>query len=142
MQKIKMPIITKHQVLVVHEKHGDRYFYIQDTADLQNAALRLVTERLNDGLYGYVLEEGPKELDYTEADLQKMPVSVRASAAVALKRHAAACKDYLVAVGEHGKIVKAIADKDGAAAWGILESRQYDEYEGLSLESFEPREAP
>jgi hypothetical protein len=140
MQKTKMPVITKHNVLVVREKHGDRYFYIQDTTDLHNAALRLVTERLNDGWYG--LEDGPKELDYTEADLPKMPLSVRANAAIALKRHAAACDTYLRAVGEHGKIVKAVGDRDGAAAWGILESRKYNEYEVLNLESFEPREAP
>jgi len=128
-------IIAKPQVLVVHEKHEDKYFYIQNVADLHAAALAIVDERLDAGFYE--LGPGPKALDYAHADLTAMPVSLREKAARALKDHERESVLYLDEVGDYAIIVKTVANKDGAVAWRILNNRKDYEYEGFNLNDFE-----
>lgn len=39
------------QLLVLHEKHGDSYFDVPDSATLEDTALQILTERFNQGYW-------------------------------------------------------------------------------------------
>jgi hypothetical protein len=132
--------ITKPCLLVVHEKHGDRYFHIKDDVTLHRAALKLLSEREADGYYKPSV--GPAALGYTEGDLSNMPESLRDPAARMLKAHKQACVTYMAEVKDYGAITRIIAERDGAAAWTVLRNRVLrnrvrPEYESLFFEQYE-----
>jgi hypothetical protein len=48
-ERVSRPFISEPSILVIKEKHGDRYFNVPDDKTLFAVALMIVTARLRDG---------------------------------------------------------------------------------------------
>jgi|SRR5271155_698784 len=136
---VSRPIIAKPMLLVFKEKHGRRHFHVIDDKALLRAALHVLTERHKEG-YWYPkpeTSEKPHPPDVAEADIEKLPTSLRETAKEALRNFQDWLAAYEKEVSKYADIVKAVATKDGRAAWTILRDRRNYEYEGFELESYE-----
>jgi hypothetical protein len=135
-ERVKDEEITKNKILIDKGKHGDHFFSIPTLKDLYKVSLYLLKERIN---YGYIQDWGKyneKPLDYTEEDIEKLPLSFQEKAKEKLNYYNEQLKAY-----EENKIVcdlakKAIKEKDGATAFRIINNRRDYEYE--SFEIIEP----
>lgn len=59
--------VTEPMVLVLREKHDNRYFLVRDDADLNRAALHILRQRYEEGYY-----EDPVRSDYVNEDAEQM----------------------------------------------------------------------
>lgn len=133
------PIVAQPSVLIFKEKHGKRYFHVPDDKALFAAALHVLAERKEDG-YWYPsppFGDTPEEPDVKPEDIEKLPKSLQATAKKKLDAYRAAMVEIQDDVLEHAAIEKALADKDGRAAWECLRNRRDAEYEGFDLERYE-----
>jgi hypothetical protein len=121
------------QVVILREKYGDRYFVAKTKEQLHKTALKILTERWHNGRW-YFEPEKVEALDFTEADIPKIPESMRAEAEKALKQNQALLRHYADAVDKYEAIRKAVEENDGKAALRILESRSKYEYEEIMIE--------
>jgi len=131
------PIITKPQLLVFKEKHGERYFHVPDDAALFKAALKVLSERFEEGCWYYKPEDKPEPPDVTEAQIETLPKSLQAAAMQKRREYNNKLRDYQFELEIFELIEKAIEKKDGRAAWRILKDRAEGEYEGCDLERYE-----
>lgn len=122
------------RILVLSEKHGDRYFDASTEEALYNSALTILTGRLKEGYWYPIPENTQKKLDYTQEDIAKMPPSMQASAQKALNSYVQGQGYYQNEVQEFKMINDAVKNKDGKTAWKILRLRGDAEYERVSLE--------
>jgi hypothetical protein len=134
--------VKEPSVLILKEKHGDRYFYIPDEAALHEAALEIVTERGKKGYYGPYLTK-PEDLDFTEEDINKLPALLQKEAGPALRAKLQKYKNEMRAwrqcEDEVAFIKKTVEMKHGENAYEILHMRDNAEYERTSLERFEKK---
>lgn len=132
------PWVEKPSVLVCYEKHGNCYFNILDDETLFAVALSILKGRDKLG-YWYL---GPNDIkqpeppDFDEASIAQMPISMQSDAKAKLRAYSSSKREYDDAMSEHTQIKQAIADQDGAKAWGILRSRKKFEYERCELERY------
>ena len=131
---------TFNLLLILKEKHGNRYFYVPTFEHLCKAALKVVLERNEQG-YWYDFSE---ELDEDEKpeiskeDLEKMkdgPIKM-----VGLKEweHYESKLDHKPKLIKGKKLLdKVIEDNDLLSALQFLEDRRDYEYEGFEIESLE-----
>ena len=132
------PIVTEPMLLVFKEKHGERYFNVPNDDALFAACLKVVTERLKDG-YWYNEPDGvvPQAPDFTKDQVASMPESMRSDAYKKLRAYDQALSSFNEEIADHAKIKKAVDEKNGRLAWGIIRDRGRYEYEGYDLERFE-----
>jgi len=133
------PLIKQPMLLVFKEKHGERYFYIPDDKALFAVALKIVSERFEEG-YWYPepgVEDKPAAPDYTKEQIATLPESMQKTATATLAAYERSLREYNGLVDEFKRIEKAVEEKDGQAAWQIIRERQRAEYEGYDLEHFE-----
>lgn len=130
------------RVLVAKEKHGTRMI---DAEDIGAAALKLLTERFEEG-YWYLdpeQEEHPFSLKLREERdaLLALPDEEVAKLPDAVKRERARAEADLAEDKrqheEYEEIKRAIEERDGDAAWRILQSRREHEYEYVELDEVE-----
>lgn len=125
-------------LMVLHEKHGDRYIHLKGEVDLYKAALAVLKERYRQDWYFNPHEETFERgaPDYTMLDVAKMPKSLQPEATVRLRRYAAWKKRHDQDVQMFADIQKAVRDKDGKLAWRVLTDCDDGEYERVSLERY------
>jgi hypothetical protein len=122
-----------NSLLVVKEKHGDRYFAVPTLEALYRVALSLIQERFESD-YFYEPEEFEPSEDFPKEELTKIKKSPYGEEflknyqtnAQRKEDHDAEAKDYV-------QIETAIKDKDGRLAWYIVINRKFCEYEGYEL---------
>ena len=115
------PTITlQRTVMVLREKHGDRYFVVDNDEELHQTALAVVRQRLKEGWYYEPDEPKKSDLDYTKEDVAKLPVSLQKEASRKLE-----CEDILMEYYRDEKkrwdlVNQACSQADGKTAWVIL----------------------
>ncbi len=127
------------RIIVVTEKHGTRYFAADTKDQLHASALKILSERLTDG-YWYAEPEKPTQpVLLSDEQIAMLPKdsSTRIHAEDERKVYRRAVRNYEEDLLRYNAIRKAVADKDGAAAWKVLQSRTDHEYEGCDLETLE-----
>lgn len=120
-------------VLIFEEKHGNRYFHVSNDKELQAASLQVLTDRHKAGCW----YPKPEESDVKPSELDKLPASLQKAVNESWSEYSHAMRDYNQEVVEYKTIDRAVRDKDGEAAWNILNARKDAEYEGLQLEPYE-----
>lgn len=133
------PIVNQPMLLVFNEKHGDRYFNVPNDEALFAAALKIVTERFEQG-YWYVEpeeNEKPAAPDFTKEQIATLPESMREAAQKKLREYERSLHDYNELVDGYARIKKAVDEKDGRVAWEVIRDRCDAEYEGYALKPFE-----
>lgn len=136
----RVPFIKEPMLLVFKEKHGDRYYHVVDDKMLLAVALKILTERFEEGYwYGEPsdLPDPPKAPDFTKEQVEAMPESLRPAAYKKLHDYAVAMRQYNEEVDDYRRIEKAVREKDGREAWQALNDRSDAEYEGFNLERYE-----
>lgn len=131
------PFVKQPMLLVFKEKHGERYFYIPDDAALFGACLKVVTERLEQDWYPEPDGVVPKAPDFTREQIATLPESMRAEATAKLRAYDRDVEAFNEELADFAKIKKAVDEKNGRLAWGIIRDRARAEYEGYDLERFE-----
>lgn len=129
------PVISEPSVLVCHEKHGERYFLVNDDEDLFRVALSILKGRFSQKEWYWFGELGPapKPPGFTDDDVKRLPAALRADAFKKLvdyqkdlRRH----EDDAERLAE----VKAAADGTGGRlAWEVLRDNSDGEYARISL---------
>ena len=119
-------------ILVVNEKHGTRYFDVTTEDRLAKVALYLLKSRFDAGWYPE--PEPIPPLDFTEADIEKMPKSMWVEARARLSRHKHVLRQHRE---DYDEIKQAIDNKDGKLAFSILQSHDDYEYESVRREECE-----
>lgn len=121
------------RLLVLKDKHENEYFLITDIDALWRASLQIVEARLIQ-LYFYepkrekLIEEVPDDvIDKLPEAMKKKAISDKGSNKFAEKR-------YQRELEQWQNIQKALADKNGALAYKILDDRKDHEYEGFAFE--------
>ena len=126
------------QVLILNEKHGDRYFLVKTEKDLHDIALKVVTQRFKDGYWYYYDDELPELPEISKEQIAQLKDgNVKRALQQAWDSY-----DYALRFCEDGKkeqlFLKNLLDKqDGVAAWKFLRHRRGHQYEGYQLEAFE-----
>lgn len=126
------PFVERPIVLVLHEKHGNQYFYIPDEEALFRAALEVLTSR-NKENYFYFKPEIPNP-ELTKEQVDSLPPALKKEG----EKKYLARKELILRqkyeAEEYESIQSTIKEKDGRKAWRILRDRNGGEYERVSLE--------
>ena len=142
-------------ILVLHEKHGDYYYLMENTKDVTDFALELLKERYEAGMYpapeiiittfdNYFLSvhnmtlKEAEELNHRYGETVNLGNRTPANEIDSMK------KSYLYAQAEdkeYSEMLEAICEENSLLAWKFLNKRNNDgcEYEGFSLKRFENR---
>ena len=135
-----LPLFEGPRLLVVTEKHGSYYYFVQNEAVLHAAALAIVKRRFEEG-YWYGREEdfetGFDKAAYLEEKTRIETLQDKEIRNAALKAHAA--KLETVKWEQKGRdhflmAKKAVERGDGSLAWLLLQDRSGHEYEHVELE--------
>jgi hypothetical protein len=124
------------RILVLEEEHGNRYFDATTDEQLHKAALFVLRSRFDEGCW-YPDPEPPEALDFTEADIEKAPASMRDEMKRIWKSHQKEVWNYEEEKEDHDNIDNALSTNDGKAAIRILRNRDGYEYEGCKIEECE-----
>ncbi len=127
------PIVGSRSVLVLHEKHGNQYFVVDDDEGLFAAALTILRRRLMSDWY-YGPGTAPAPLDYVQDDIAKLPPSFRDDAQRKLKDNVERTRVWQYESKIWEDVNSACSSADGRLAWQILKSRSDHEYERVSIE--------
>jgi hypothetical protein len=133
------PIIEEPQLLVFHEKHGERYFYVPDDHTLFTAALKVLNERHAED-YWYFKPDKPKAPDFTKEQVEAMPESLQSGAMKRLLEYSNELREWENDSENYNNVVKAVETKDGRLAWQCLRDYSEGEYQRVSLERLESPE--
>lgn len=121
-----------HQILLVHEKHGTRFFYVPEEKDLHAVALKIVKERHANDYY-----QAPYELEQPDVDeesISSLPKAVQRAAADAWKRYRNDLIEHQRQLDDFNLAEAAVEQNDGEKAWELLQVRSEYEYENCKLE--------
>jgi hypothetical protein len=131
---------TTHQfprLLILKEKHGDKYYHVPTPETLATVSLATLKQRKEEGWYP-VNQSQPTKPELAKEQIDALPEGSIKQAAI--QQH----KDYLLAVQYHSEeqetaaaIEKAITTSNGKLACRILMERAGCEYEGFRLEEFD-----
>lgn len=140
-------------ILVLHEKHGDYYYLMENTKDVIDFALELLKERYEAGFYvapeittttfdNYFLSVHNMSLKDAEQLVEQYGDSVKLGIRTPANEIAALKKSYLYAQAEdteYNDILEAICEENGLLAWEVLNKRNRDahEYEEFSVRQIE-----
>ena len=148
-------LIKKPCLFTAKEKHGDRYFLVNDDVELAKACIKLIRERVEYCWYSPpILPKEPTDPAFklTQEDLDALPDSLREDFQARhdnlVTRHARNMAEYLDEEHTWNAITQ-ILDEDletasarvnkykRPIAWTILYSRSSYEYEEVEIEGFE-----
>ena len=127
-----------NKILIAHEKHGNRYFDAS-TEELRNAAaLKLLTERFDEGYWYYKPNPPDDTLILSAEQIVQLPTEVlRNQEAAKLRQYKRDFAEYEKEVEDHQLIQKAVQTKDAALAYKLLKRRIDYEYENITVEKLE-----
>ena len=128
----------RRYVLHAREKHGGRFLDATTEAAFHRSAVKLLTERLKAEQYEYLRSAGLTEPDLTKGQTALLlPGKVRETAFKQWEKYERALLENAENERLYGKIVKAVKEKDGSAAWDALELCRDGEYDWVELEELE-----
>lgn len=131
------PLVTEPSLLVLHEKHGDIYFHIPDEARLLVVALDILEKRDRAGYWYYEPDGPPKPPELSAGDIAKLPDGKTKDFALnAIREYNLVKRGYDNDVENVAARKKAIAEKNGRAAWQVLREHRDGEYQRVSLEGY------
>lgn len=131
--KSKPPVFPK--LLVVHEKHGDRYFLLSSEEDFRKAALKLVRERV---VCDFFRVGEPEKPSTQETWIDSHPSSaVRKAALDEWRRYKLDLSNAKVRNEASLLAHAAIATGNGEMAIEAMNLHRDYEYEGYNIEPFE-----
>lgn len=133
-KKPPRPFVEGRSVLVLKEKHSDRYFVVDNDEELFAAAVMVLRGRLKAGCFYYDPGEPPPGPDFSQADADKLPASLREAAMSQFRRHEEKLRVHANEKQEWDDINLVCASADGRAAWRILRAQADHEYQGVYLE--------
>lgn len=128
------PFVEGRSVLVLKEKHADRYFVVDDDEQLFAAAVLVLRGRLKAGHFYYDPGGPPQGPDFSQEDADKLPASLREAALSQFRRHEEKLRVYAHDKQEWDDINLVCSTADGRAAWRILRARSDHEYEYVQVE--------
>lgn len=128
------PIIEQPTLVILHEKHGQWHFLVQNDEDLFRVALSVVRGRQKQGYWYEKAGPKPTEPGFTAAEIEKLPKALQADAQKKLQAYERDLRYWQEVNQNHQDITKCLAENDGRLAWRILRDRSDDEYERVSLE--------
>lgn len=141
----RRPVIDKPSLLVLNEKHGDRYFHVEDDAALFRAALTVVLQRYKEGYwYANPMDcDQPKNPGMTMEQAKTLPDGpIRVAAVAAVNQYRQACREVDDLTDTWNIIQKAVNDRDGRLAWQVLRDYSDGEYQRVSIEPYSKIEVP
>ena len=121
------------RLLILKDKHENDYYLINDIDALLRAAVKIVEMRIEQR-YFYepqrekLLEEVPDDV------IDKLPEAMKKNALSDKSSNKYAETRYQRELAQWQMIQKVIAEKDGMAAFQVLDDRKDHEYEGWSLD--------
>lgn len=129
--------VTAAAVLVLREKHDNRYFHIPSDEVLFEIALQIVKERKAPDMGYYYPPTKPDPCDLTEEGIKALPESLKKDATRKWNEHVRETRAYNADLAEWESLLKALKEKDGRVAWNFIQSRGSAEYEGYELRQYE-----
>lgn len=125
-------------LLLVEEKQSTSYFHIPDEATLHAVALSILTARLTSGDWYFNPEENepPDPIDYDALKIPELPATLRGIAEDNLAEHEKIVREYKHDCEQFAATMKAVQEKDGAAAWTLIQARDGYEYEAVKLVAY------
>lgn len=130
----KRPAVESPSVLICHEKHGERYYFVVNDEELFKAALSIVRGRLKEGYWYHEPGSPPTPPDYSEEDILKLPASLQAPARKKVGEYKQASRFWQDTSDDWDSVNSICASADGSAAWRLLRDRSDHECERVSLE--------
>lgn len=129
-------LVKDRRILVCQEKHGTPLYDIPDDEALFRTALFILKERVKDQwIVPPSEDEAPVSPGMTREQAEALPEgSIKRSSQNLLKQYEEAMKRHRKDLEEWASVEKALKEKDGKAAWSILQGRRDYEYEGVFLE--------
>lgn len=125
--------IGKGSILVLHEKHGNRYYSIPTLEALYAAALATINERNEEGWFDE--PEQPKPFEFTDVQIDTMEESeTKDYLKKAFLRRKDDMKQYYEDLDDWNAIQKVVKDQDGRVAWQIMRFHKSYEYEDWNIE--------
>lgn len=121
------------KLLILKDKHENDHYLINDIDALLRAALMIVAVRIEQRYYfepkrEKLIEEVPDDV------VDKLPEAIKKKALSDKSSNKYADKRYQRELETWEMIQKALQEKDGIAAFQVIDSRKDHEYEGWSLE--------
>ena len=135
-ERIQFNEVVTNKILIDTNKDGEDYYSIPTLKDLYKVSLYILNYRFDNGYFVKYEYGPPKELDYTEEDIEKMPESFRKEAKTKLDNNKSHNKNCKKCDDEYSIVEKAINEKDGELAFDIIK-KNHQEYEDIKI--VEPR---
>lgn len=131
--------ITEPSIVVFHEKHGDRYFLVNNQEDLEALAVHMVLERAGMGYWYYFESEKPTEPKVSKAEGLKLGGRLTEASVLEWIDYERNLREYNYEQKDSETLDKI---KGGwkspeirKLALRFLENRRDSEYEGFDVES-------
>lgn len=129
-------LVREPSILILKEKHRNRYFHIPNDKALEQVSLQVLKERMDQG-YWYSEPSKPDPIGFMQKDVDGLPEALKEEAKRKLSEHRQKLRSY-----EHDRelwddINGALTSQDGRIAWKCLKAREMFEYEAVSLEPLE-----
>ncbi len=132
------------QILIFHEKHGDRYFAVANQVDIEAVATKMVLERMKGDWYYFIHEDGipplPK-VPLADATEEKFGKEIARRIQQEWRQYNNMVKEY-----EQGQADKELLSRIKSGyqspevrklAWKFLQARAVWEYEDFDIEEIE-----
>lgn len=132
---LRRRIVDRPSVLVCHEKHTTPLWYIDSDAELFAVSLVILQNRLDEG---WIVEPDgmPKSPGMTLAQVEALPEGpIKDNARNTLVAYTNQLREHERDASEWTEIHRCLKEKDGRAAWRILQGRCDAEYERVELET-------
>lgn len=121
-------------VVVLEEKHSNRYFVASTEADLHAIALHILQERLESGAWYYDPGEPPSSPEEVTAEvLRELPQPMQDAYHEQWEKHREEMHDYEEEKREYKAIVEACTENNGFRAVFLLMGRTDHQYEHIHL---------
>ena len=134
--KAMYPLHDGPKLLILKEKHCNRYFHVTNERTLFRIAIEVLRERYEEGWY----QDDPRTPDgpgFVEAAMETLPQSLRAAARQQLDGYKHDYKEWETARNFALRTKRALKDKNGRLAWTLLNERSGHEYEQATLQVYE-----
>ena len=122
------------QIVIFHEKHGDRYFVSNSQKDLEAVALKVVLERDGEGYWYYFDSEKSTEPKVSKADGLKLGGRLKEASVLEWIDYERNLREYNYEQKDKETLQKIKTEKNGELALKFLRSRRDAEYEGFDIE--------
>lgn len=127
--------VGKGSILILHEKHGDKFYSIPTLEALYAAALATLSERLEEGWF-YEPEQPEIKNEFTPEEIEKIKKSSYGETFVKqYDEHHAGLKQYKEDLEDWNTINQAIKTEDGRTAWQVMRWHKSYEYEDWNVET-------